>query len=159
MPKNRYEDEIEEILQNADPDDEISSKREKPESPPESSTPTSPKEGKLVAWEEVPKEVPQPRQRRSRSSRASGPPLLTSNRLIVAAVVLFVIGLAVRTLLLPMFIAAVVLGTGAYLISQNEKKGQPGGASRRRTKYWRDAPIDFDEDDDQDPPPNQWRGR
>ena len=158
MPKNRYEDEIEEILQNADPDDEISSKRNEPESSTESSTPTSPKEGTLVAWEEVPNEVPQPQQRKSRSSRASGPPLLTSNRLIVAAVVLFVVGLAVRPLLLPMFIAAVVLGASAYLLNQNEKKNQPGGASKRPRKYWRDSPIDFDEDDDQDPPPNQWRG-
>ena len=162
MPKNRYEDEIEEILQNADPDDEILSKdkeAQEHQQPAESFTSTPPIEGKLVAWDEVPKEVPKPRRRKSRTSRASGPPIFTANRLIVAAVVFFVIGLAVRPLLLYMFIAAVVLGTNAYLMSQNEKKNQPGGGtSRRRTKYWRDAPIDFDEGDDQDPPPNQWRG-
>jgi hypothetical protein len=165
MPKKRYEDEIEEILQNADPDDDISSKSEEPPEvlePPGSPTllePPEPKEGKLVAWEEVPKEIPQPRRRKSRSSRPSGPPIFTSNRLIVAAVILFVIGLAVRPIFLYAFIAAVVLGASAYLISQSEKKNQPGGSSRRRTKYWRDAPIDFsDDDDEQDGPPNQWRG-
>jgi hypothetical protein len=162
MPKNRYEDEIEEILQNADPDDEILSKdkeAQEHQQPMESSTLIPPKEGKLVAWDEVPKEVPKPRRRKSRTSPVSGPPIFTVNRLIVAAVVLFVIGLAIRPLLLYMFIAAVVLGTSAYLKSQNEKKNQPGGGtSRRRTKYWRDAPINFDDDDDKDPPPNQWRG-
>jgi hypothetical protein len=161
MPKDKYEDEIEEILQNADPDDEISSDREEqPDAELAQGAPTvmEPKEGKLVAWEEVPKEIPQPRRQRSRRSRSSGPPIFTANRLIVGAVILFVIGLAVRPLLLYAFIAAVVLGASAYLMSQNEKKSQPGGSSRRRTKYWRDAPIDFSDDDDEDAPPNQWRG-
>ena len=162
MPKDKYEDEIEEILQNADPDDELSSNREEPPdagTPQGSPTTMEPKEGKLVAWDEVPTELPEPRRQKSRSSRSSSAPIFTSNRLIVAAVVLFVIGLAVRPILLYMFIAAAILGAGAYLMSQNEKKSQPQGRSRRRTKFWRDAPIDFGDDDDDDAaPPNQWRG-
>jgi hypothetical protein len=160
MPKDKYEDEIEEILQNADPDDEISSKNEEPATPQEPIELSESKEGKLVAWEEVPKELPEPRRRKSRSSRPGAPPIFTANRLIVGAVAFFVIGLAVRPILLYAFIAAVVLAASAYLLSQNEKKNQPGGGtSSRRTKYWRDAPIDFsDDDDDQDAPPNQWRG-
>ncbi|NQW18784.1 MAG: hypothetical protein HQ478_15025 [Chloroflexi bacterium] len=151
MPKDRYEDEIEEILQKADPDDDISSKaKERPEVP---------KDGKLVAWEEVPKEISQPRRPKSRSAQGSSLPAITANRLIVAAVIIFVIGLAVRPILLYAFIIAAVLGAGAYYLTQREKKNHPGTTRRGPTKYWRNAPIDFkDDEDEQDGPPNKWRG-
>jgi hypothetical protein len=138
MPRRRLEDEIEEILETADPDDKISTR-----------TGRDPDEN-LVTWEDVPRRVPSRRKRGARQRR-DGPPLFTSSRLIVAAVIVLVVAIATKFMLMWMLGLVAILGVAAYYVRQQEKSGRRGP-----TRYWRDSPIDYG--DDEDPPPPGWRG-
>ena len=167
VPKKRYEEEIEEILEKMDsPDARTENERVKGQTSAESEV--DPKDGRLISWEEVPESRPEPlrprRGRRRQSSRTSSI-VITPTRLIVAAVIVVIFILATK--IWPLMIVAVLLFGGAYFM--NKRRGGPGLLSgTRQGRYWRGSPIDFEdeESDDRDGSDsgggtsggNRWRG-
>ena len=153
MPRKRYEEEIEESLENMDPADD-SGPGNRARNDVSEVADDAPKEGQLVSWDEVP-EKSDPRRRshrgrnRSRGSGSRSSIVMTPPRLVVGAVIIVVIVLATK--FWPLLILALLLFGGAYAL--NKRKGGPGlmsGRTTRLQKYWRDSPIDFDDEDSDD---------
>ena len=134
MPRKRYEEEIEEILENMDPEDERGPGDRPPNDVSEVAD-DAPKEGQLVSWDEVPEKPKRRRpsgggRRRGGSGRASSF-VMTPTRLVVGAVIVVVIVLA--TSYWPLLILALILFGGAYAL--NKRKGGPGLMSAG-TIFW-----------------------
>ena len=141
MPRKRYEEEIEEILEKMDPVDG----RVENKSPEESRE--NEKTGRLIPWEDVPKSRSEPRRARRRRSSGAFSIVITPTRLIVAAV--FVVVFVLATNFWPLMIVALLLFGGAYYM--NKRRGGPGLLTgTRQRKYSRDSPIDFDDEDPDD---------
>ena len=153
MPRKRYEEEIEEILENMDPADD-SGPGDRARDDGSEAADDAPKEGQLVSWDEVPEKPKRRRpsgrgRRRSGGSGGASPFVITPTRLVVGAVIVVVIVLA--TSYWPLLILALILFGVAYAL--NKRKGGPGlmsAGTTRRQKYWRDSPIDFDDEDPDD---------
>ena len=121
MPRKRYEEEIEEILENMDPADDGGPGDRAPDDVSDVAD-DAPKEGQLVSWDEVP-DAPEPRRRSNRGRRSSGSRsgssiFLTPNRLVVGAVIMVVIVLATK--FWPLLILALILFGGAYFLNKRK---------------------------------------